>query len=144
MNRDDIIRDGRGMSGEKLSRRDFIRASAAATIFAATQTDKLGAAEQITVNGLPAAVLGRTGLKVTKISFGGVLALEPALVVRVDSLGDMALAAGVDSPVATAEATVDMAMAVPTDIGAAMAGHGEVMAGNLLFPILNRLTLFDT
>jgi predicted aldo/keto reductase-like oxidoreductase len=45
------------------------------------------AAEPLTVNGLPAAALGRTGLKVTKISFGGVLATEPPLLLRVIDQG---------------------------------------------------------
>jgi predicted aldo/keto reductase-like oxidoreductase len=68
-----------------LSRRDFLkRASFAAAGMAAFGS--LGAsaraAEPLTVNGLPATVLGRTGLKVTKISHGGILAAEPALVMQ--------------------------------------------------------------
>lgn len=68
-----------------MSRRDFLctaagaalGAAAAGTGFAAGQT---GA--DITVNGLPGTVLGRTGLKITKISFGGILLTEPPVLLE--------------------------------------------------------------
>ncbi len=70
-----------------ISRREFIRTAAAATAVASSlSAEKLLAAEGLTVNGLPASVLGRTGLKVTKISLGGVLVTEPSVLARaVDS-----------------------------------------------------------
>jgi hypothetical protein len=37
--------------------------------------------EPLTVNGLPGAILGRTGLKVTSISFGGIMITEPRVLV---------------------------------------------------------------
>ena len=80
---------GRNWNGSKdggsINRRDFMRraagvalgAAAAGTGFAATQ-----AVNDITVNGLPGTVLGRTGLKITKISFGGILLTEPPVLLR--------------------------------------------------------------
>ena len=61
------------------NRRDFLLTTGAA-LGAATLGVGLGdarAAGEMTVNGLPATVLGRSGLKVTRISFGGILITEP-------------------------------------------------------------------
>ena len=70
-----------------ISRREFIRTAAAATaVVSAYSGEKLRADDELTVNGLPASVLGRTGLKVTKISLGGVLVTEPSVLAKaVDS-----------------------------------------------------------
>ena len=70
-----------------ISRREFIRTATAATAaISAFGGSTLSAAEEITVNGLPGSVLGRTGLKVTKISLGGVLVTEPSVLAKaVDS-----------------------------------------------------------
>jgi len=72
-----------------LSRRNFLKTAPAAVIGTAlgANSEVLKATEPLTVNGLPASVLGRTGLKVTKISFGGVLITEPQLLMRVIDRG---------------------------------------------------------
>jgi predicted aldo/keto reductase-like oxidoreductase len=75
-------------SESSLNRRDFLRkASMAAVGVAAGMSAGVGsqafaAEEALAVNGLPAAVFGRTGLKVTKISFGGILITEPPVLAR--------------------------------------------------------------
>jgi len=69
----------------ELSRRDFLkRTSLAAVGMVAFNSLGHGAESpsRLTVNGLPATVLGRTGLKVTRITMGGILASEPPLVIR--------------------------------------------------------------
>jgi len=47
-----------------LSRREFIRTAAAAAALTAVGASLVRAAQDVTVDGLPASVLGRTGLKV--------------------------------------------------------------------------------
>lgn len=72
--------DGKGMNRPEISRREFLKVSgtaAAAVALGGAAVPLSAAGENLTVNGLPASVLGRTGLKVTKISFGGVLITEP-------------------------------------------------------------------
>jgi predicted aldo/keto reductase-like oxidoreductase len=71
---------------KEISRREFIKC---ASLAAAGAVSGLGAdqapaqeKEQLYVNGLPGAVLGRTGLKVTRISFGGIMITEPRVLVR--------------------------------------------------------------
>ncbi len=74
-----------GKAGGSINRRDFMRraagaalgAAAAGTGFAATR-----AVDDITVNGLPGTLLGRTDLKITKISFGGILLTDPPVLLR--------------------------------------------------------------
>ena len=69
----------------EMSRRDFLRKAGVAALGAAavgTGFATANAAEQLTVNGLPAAMFGATGLKVTKISFGGILITEPPVLLR--------------------------------------------------------------
>ncbi|OGF98075.1 MAG: hypothetical protein A2Z86_04390 [Candidatus Glassbacteria bacterium GWA2_58_10] len=69
-----------------ITRRDFFKGSAAAALGAAALGSGLRAAEtaaELTVNGLPAVVFGRSGLKVTRISFGGILMTEPAVLSHV-------------------------------------------------------------
>lgn len=68
-----------------MSRRDFLTKTGAAALGAAAVGTGFGtanAAEQLTVNGLPGTVFGRTGLKVTKISFGGILTTEPPVLLH--------------------------------------------------------------
>ena len=68
-----------------LSRRDFFKKSAAAAVGATMLGAGFSSAlaeKELTVNGLPAVVLGRTGLKVTRISFGGILITEPPVLLR--------------------------------------------------------------
>ena len=72
--------------GKVLRRREFIKrtaltAAGAAATLAAGPTACLND-EPVTVNGLPGAILGRTGLKVTSISFGGIMITEPRVLVR--------------------------------------------------------------
>ena len=75
-----------GSSSRKvLPRREFIKRTSLAAAGAAVG---LGAgsvtsqeSEPLTVNGLPGAILGRTGLKVTSISFGGIMITEPRVLV---------------------------------------------------------------
>ncbi|HUU26656.1 MAG TPA: aldo/keto reductase [archaeon] len=80
------------ISAELVSRRDFLKTASAAALGAGAfglgaGFGRLQAEEQLAVNSLPASVLGRTGLKVTKISFGGVLITEPPLLIRVIDQG---------------------------------------------------------
>ncbi|HUU29755.1 MAG TPA: aldo/keto reductase [archaeon] len=69
-----------------LPRREFIKRASLAAVGAAAGLGagpvKAQEAEPVTVNGLPGAVLGRTGLKVTRISFGGIMITEPRVLVR--------------------------------------------------------------
>ena len=69
-----------------LPRREFIKRTSLAAVGAAVGlgTGSLygQGSEQLTVNGLPGAVLGRTGLKVTSISFGGIMITEPRVLLR--------------------------------------------------------------
>lgn len=67
-----------------INRREFFRKSAAAAAGAAALGAGFGTAraEELTVNGLPGVVFGRTGLKVTKVSFGGILVTEPPVLLR--------------------------------------------------------------
>ena len=75
-----------GFSSRKvLPRREFIKRTSLAAAGAAVG---LGAgsvtsqeSEPLRVNGLPGAILGRTGLKVTSISFGGIMITEPRVLV---------------------------------------------------------------
>jgi predicted aldo/keto reductase-like oxidoreductase len=72
-----------------LSRRDFLRTTSVALGAAAVGVG-LGtarAAGPLTVNNLPAIQLGRTGLKVTRISFGGILTTEPSVLQHVIDQG---------------------------------------------------------
>ncbi len=76
----------------KINRRDFLTASAAGAaalgIAAGSFTGGLYAApENLTVNGLPGVVFGRTGFKVTKIAFGGILVTEPPVLTRAIDYG---------------------------------------------------------
>ena len=74
---------GRSFSGSSLTRRDFLRKASMAAVGAAAgmsagfSSQALAAEEALTVNGLPAAIFGRTKLKVTKISVGGLMITEP-------------------------------------------------------------------
>ncbi|MFC2077032.1 aldo/keto reductase [candidate division KSB1 bacterium] len=76
---------GRNERSDRLSRRDFLRTVSMAAAGAAVLplAGRAIGAESLTVNGLPATVLGRTGLKVTKISFGGIMASDPPLLLKV-------------------------------------------------------------
>ena len=69
-----------------LRRREFIKRTALAAAGAAAGLAAGSAACRkegpVTVNGLPGAILGRTGLKVTCISFGGIMITEPRVLVR--------------------------------------------------------------
>ncbi|MEA2064657.1 MAG: aldo/keto reductase [Gemmatimonadota bacterium] len=66
-----------------LSRRDFLRTAAmGAAGLGAFGSGALAAEEALTVNGLPGVVLGRTGLEVTKVSFGGMMISEPPVLLR--------------------------------------------------------------
>ncbi len=84
-------RDSRGNQGSQVSRREFLRRSTAAAAAAALGSAAvlpLAAAESpLTVNGLPASILGRTGLKVTKISLGGAIATDPRLLLHLIDQG---------------------------------------------------------
>jgi predicted aldo/keto reductase-like oxidoreductase len=74
----------------QVTRRDFIRRStvAAAAVALGGATLPLAAVENaVTVNGLPASILGRTGLKVTKISLGGAIITDPRLLQHVIDQG---------------------------------------------------------
>lgn len=72
-----------------INRRDFLKAASAAVgaVALGAGFGTARAAEELTVNGLPATILGRTGLKVTKISFGGILITEPPVLQRVIEQG---------------------------------------------------------
>ena len=75
-----------GKFDSAITRRDFFKSTAAAAVGAAALGSCLQAAEPaaaVTVNGLPAVVFGRSGLKVTRISFGGILMTEPAVLSHV-------------------------------------------------------------
>ncbi len=82
--RDDSI-SGQDRSG-LFDRRGFLRVTGAAALGAAAglglNFNPLRAAEEVTVNGLPGVVFGRTGIKITKISFGGILLNEPPVLVN--------------------------------------------------------------
>ena len=72
----------RKQSKDMINRRDFLKktggvALGTATALGAGFSSLAAESGSLTVNGLPAATLGRTGLKVTKISFGGMLISEP-------------------------------------------------------------------
>ncbi|MFH1070085.1 MAG: aldo/keto reductase, partial [Candidatus Glassbacteria bacterium] len=73
-----------GRKDSRINRREFIRKSAAAAVGAAAVGALAGpaAAQELTVNGLPATVFGNTGLKVTKIAFGGIQTSEPTVLMR--------------------------------------------------------------
>jgi uncharacterized protein len=71
----------------QISRRDFFRRSGTAALGAAAGLGAgFGAAqaaeETITVNGLPGTVFGRTGRKITRISFGGILLTDPTVLLN--------------------------------------------------------------
>lgn len=74
------------MPGEKgdmkIPRREFIKATSMAVAGFSVGGLAAGRIEPVTVNGLPGAVLGRTGLRVTSISFGGIMITEPRVLVR--------------------------------------------------------------
>ncbi|HUU26654.1 MAG TPA: aldo/keto reductase [archaeon] len=79
-------------SDGSINRRDFLKTSSMAAFAAAAGigagfSGAFGAEERITVNGLAGTVLGRTGLKVTKVSFGGMLISEPPVLLRVIEQG---------------------------------------------------------
>ncbi|HUU26655.1 MAG TPA: aldo/keto reductase [archaeon] len=81
------IRFGSTQLADSITRRDFIRTSSMAAIGAAAAlgagfSSAGGAADRLTVNGLPATVFGRTGLKVTRISFGGILLNDPPVLLH--------------------------------------------------------------
>jgi uncharacterized protein len=68
-----------------INRRDFFRRGAAAAAGMAAVGTGFGsamAADELTVNGLPAVMFGNTGLKVTKVSFGGIMITEPPVLLR--------------------------------------------------------------
>ena len=71
---------------EAIPRREFIKSASLAAAGAAIGLDTGSAparqTEPVTVNGLPGTILGRTGLKVTRISFGGIMITEPRVLVR--------------------------------------------------------------
>ena len=73
-------------NGLEVGRRGFLKAAGTAAIGAAAGLSIapafLRAAEEVTVNGLPGVVFGRTGLKITKISFGGILTQEPSVLLN--------------------------------------------------------------
>jgi uncharacterized protein len=77
----------------EINRRNFFKQASAAALGAAAgmsagfSSRAFAAEEALTVNGLPAVVFGRTGLKVTKISFGGILITEPPVLHRVIEQG---------------------------------------------------------
>ena len=68
-----------------MDRRKFLKGSITAALGVAGAMNLTGNlfAEELTVNGLPATVFGKTGLKVTKISFGGILITEPPVLMKV-------------------------------------------------------------
>ena len=71
-----------------MTRRDFLKAASTAAagtagVLGTTSAGSLLAAEgRIAVNGLPGAVLGRTGFKITRVSFGGILLTDPPVLQR--------------------------------------------------------------
>jgi uncharacterized protein len=73
-------------ANNKINRREFLTASAAGAaalgMAAGFSAKGLLAAEEITVNGFPGVVFGRTGFRVTKIAFGGILVTEPPVLAR--------------------------------------------------------------
>ena len=73
---------GRSFSESPLTRRDFLKKATAAAVATGFSSQAMAAEEALTVNGLPAAVFGRTGLKVTKVSFGGMMIDEPPVLLR--------------------------------------------------------------
>jgi uncharacterized protein len=83
----------RNSSESPLNRRDFLKKASTAAVGAAAgmsaglSSRAFAAEEALTVNGLPASVLGRTGLKVTKISLGQVSINEPPVLLRVIDQG---------------------------------------------------------
>lgn len=76
----------RSSARKALTRREFVKRTSLAAVGAAaglgTGWVSCQRNEPLTVNGLPGAVLGRTGLKVTSISFGGIMITEPRVLVR--------------------------------------------------------------
>ena len=66
----------------KIPRREFIKATSMAVAGLSVGGLKAGQIEPVTVNGLPGTVLGRTGLRVTSISFGGIMITEPRVMDR--------------------------------------------------------------
>jgi predicted aldo/keto reductase-like oxidoreductase len=85
-------RTDRKQSKDMINRRDFLMktggvALGAATALGAGFSSAAAESGSLTVNGLPAVTLGRTGLKVTKISFGGMLISEPPVLLRVIEQG---------------------------------------------------------
>ena len=79
-------RDSRG-SGYSINRRDFLKRTGALTLgvgaaLGANWKSAHAEEKKLTVNGLPATVLGRTGLIVTRISLGGILITEPPVLLR--------------------------------------------------------------
>lgn len=76
----------RSSARKVLPRREFIKRTSLAAVgaFAGLGAGSVTSQEAgpITVNGLPGAILGRTGLKVTSISFGGIMITEPRVLVR--------------------------------------------------------------
>lgn len=85
-------RTDRRQSKDMINRRDFLKktggvALGTAAALGAGFSSIAAESGSLTVNGLPAATLGRTGLKVTKISFGGMLISEPPVLLRVIDQG---------------------------------------------------------
>jgi len=75
---------GNGLNGA-ISRRNFLKTTAGAALGAAAAGPGFAFAQEpgrIMVNGLPGTVFGRTGLEITKVSFGGILLQEPAVLLR--------------------------------------------------------------
>lgn len=72
-----------------LNRREFLKTTSVALCAAAlgVSAGAARAAGELKVNGLPAVVLGKTGLKVTRISHGGILTTDPAILQRVIDQG---------------------------------------------------------
>ncbi len=77
--------------GGDLNRREFLKKSSLAAALGAAAASfglpGLARAAELKVNGLPAVALGRTGLKVTRIAFGGILITEPPVLMRVIDQG---------------------------------------------------------
>ena len=73
-----------------LKRREFFRrvsSAALGALAAGTVTPSARAQEYNSVSGLPTGTLGRTGLKVTSLGYGGIAITDPAVLVRAIEAG---------------------------------------------------------
>ena len=80
-----LLKKGSSFIDSGMDRRNFLKGSISAALGVAGALSLPGNlfSEELTVNGLPATIFGKTGLKVTKISFGGILITEPPVLMKV-------------------------------------------------------------